>query len=124
MHPSKTLMSHEMDEEGKVTLVRCTADFESTRRVKGVINWVGDAEPAEFRLYQRLFDAEYPEANGSFMEALNPNSLSVTHGLIPRGTFDKEHMTRFQLERHGYFVVDEDTTPDRLVLNRIVTMRR
>ncbi|HVF13986.1 MAG TPA: glutamine--tRNA ligase/YqeY domain fusion protein, partial [Acidimicrobiales bacterium] len=97
-------------------------------RVWGVVHWVSAAHavPAEVRLYDRLFKVPRPEeAEGDLSEQLNPESLQVVAGaMLEPGLADAEPGSRWQLERIGYFVVDEkDSRPGAPVLNRIVTLR-
>lgn len=124
------------DEAGEVIELRCTYDPESRggqapdgRKVKGTIHWVSaeHAVPAEVRLYDRLFTVEFPDADKekSFKEFLNPESLQVLSncmvepGLVHAGSDD-----RYQFERQGYFCIDaKDSAPEKLVFNRIVTLR-
>jgi glutaminyl-tRNA synthetase len=82
---------------------------------------------AEARLYDRLFTRPNPgdEADGrDFTAFLNPASLEVvTDARAEPSLAGASPGSRFQLERLGYFAVDPDTTPDRVVLNRTVTLR-
>ena len=121
------------DAAGEVVELRCTFDPATRggnapdgRKVKGTIHWVSATEsvPAEVRLYDRLFTAEEPGANGAnFLEQLNPDSVKVIEGrlepalaLLPAGS-------TVQFERLGYFTVDPDTTLERPVFNRTVTLK-
>jgi glutaminyl-tRNA synthetase len=121
---------------GEITEVRCTYDPASRggqaaegRRVKGTIHWVSasHALTAEARLYDRLFTHPNPgdEPEGrDFTAFLNPKSLEVVaDARIEPSLAGAAPGSRFQLERLGYFSVDPDATPDRLVLNRTVTLR-
>src|SRR5262249_51889869 len=97
------------------------------RKVHGVIHWVDAATsvPAEIRVYDRLFKSPRPEdGGGDFLEHLDPNSLEVIHGARLEPSLATAAVgSRWQLERVGYFIVDEDSTPKLFVLNRIVTLR-
>ena len=121
------------DAAGNVTELRCTFDPATRggnapdgRKVKGTIHWVSATEsvPAEVRLYDRLFTAEEPGANGTdFLTQLNPDSVKVIEGrlepalaLLPAGS-------TIQFERIGYFTVDPDATRERPVFNRTVTLK-
>ncbi|HEY8514632.1 MAG TPA: glutamine--tRNA ligase/YqeY domain fusion protein [Candidatus Binatia bacterium] len=118
---------------GEVTEVRCTIDPETrsglpgaSRKVKGTIHWLSAAHavPVEVRLYDRLFRSEKPEEAGSFLDDLNPNSLEVVESAFAEPSAAAAPVgSRFQFERLGYFAVDPDTTPERTVFNRIVTLR-
>ena len=96
--------------------------------VWGVIHWVSAAHavPAEVRLYDRLFTVARPEeADGDLADHLDPESLQVILGaMLEPSLADAAPGSRWQLERVGYFVVDEvDARPGAPVLNRIVTLR-
>lgn len=124
------------DENGNVTEIHCRYDPESRggaapdgRKVKGVIHWVSaqHALPAEVRLYDRLFTAEYPDADKekNFKEFLNPESLIKLSGcMLEPGLANASVEDRFQFERQGYFCLDSvEAVAGRLVFNRIVTLR-
>lgn len=118
---------------GEIVELRCTYDPESRggmtpdgRRVRGTIHWVSAAHShkAEVRLYDHLFLTEDPEEGGDFIANLNPNSLEVlTDCRIELALAEASVGDRFQFLRHGYFVVDPDSTEDRLVFNRTVSLR-
>ncbi|HLL23133.1 MAG TPA: glutamine--tRNA ligase/YqeY domain fusion protein [Kofleriaceae bacterium] len=95
-------------------------------KVWGVIHWVDAATSvtAEVRLYDRLFRTAKPEEGGAnFLDSLDPKSLEIVHGArIEASLANAVVGTRYQLERVGYFIVDQDSTSDRLVLNRIITL--
>jgi glutaminyl-tRNA synthetase len=91
-----------------------------------VIHWVDAATaiPAEVRLYDRLFKTARPEDGGDFLTQLDPGSLEVVRGAwVEPGLATAAVGSRWQLERVGYFAIDEDSRPGALVLNRIVTLR-
>jgi len=123
----------EKDASGAIASVRCTIDPESlhgataARRVKGTIHWVSAAHAvdAEVRLYDRLFQSEDPEQDGRDPLAdLNPHSLeSVTGCKVERSLAGAAPGGRFQFERQGYFCVDPDSGPGKLVFNRTVTLK-
>ena len=97
-------------------------------KVKGVITWVGaaDGQPAEVRLYDRLFTEEQPDAGGKdFLMALNPASLKTVQAIVEPTLAKAQPEDRFQFERHGYFVADrrEHQPGGRLVFNRIAGLR-
>ena len=123
------------DDDGNVTEILCTYDpetksgqDESGRKVKGTIHWVSadHAVPIEVRNYDRLFAVENPNqtAEGqTFLDHLNPDSLSVTEAYAEPEIKSAAAEDRFQFERLGYYVVDPDSTDDGLVFNRIVPLR-
>jgi len=123
-------------ETGQVTEVYCTydpatrgGDAPDGRKVKATIHWVsaGHAIPAEVRLYEHLFIKEDPEdvpEGQDFTANLNPNSLQVLYPCYLEPSLAKVQVgDKFQFERLGYFCVDPDSTPDRLVFNRTVTLK-
>ena len=95
--------------------------------VSGVIHWVSAAHavPAEVRLYDRLFKVPRPDDGDADLAAsLNPDSLQAVAGaMVEPSLAGAEPGSHWQLERVGYFVVDEESQSDRLVLNRTVTLR-
>ena len=122
------------NDAGEVVEVHCTYDPDSRggnapdgRKVKGTIHWVSarHAKPAEVRLYDRLFTVEDPMAveGKDFREFLNPHSLEVVTGYVEPDLAGAAPRSRFQFERIGYFCVDPDSTPDKPVFNRTVTLK-
>ena len=124
------------DEAGEVVELRCTYDPETRggdapdgRKVKATLHWVSaeHAVNAQVRLYDRLFGRENPLdlADGEdFTAGLNPDSLEVLADCpVEPSLATAEAGQRFQFERLGYFCVDEESTPDRRVFNRTVTLR-
>jgi glutaminyl-tRNA synthetase len=96
-------------------------------KVWGVLHWVSAVEalPAEIRLYDRLFKVARPEdAEGDFVQNLNAASLEVVRGAMVEPSLARAAVgSRWQLERVGYFVVDPDSRPGALVLNRVITLK-
>ncbi|MDX1440351.1 MAG: glutamine--tRNA ligase/YqeY domain fusion protein, partial [Rubricoccaceae bacterium] len=119
--------SVEKDEHGAIRTVRVEAVSDGDPgKVKGVIHWVSaeHAIPAQFRLYDRLFSEPHPDERDDFLDALNPDSLVETSGFVEPSVADEPPDTRYQFERLGYFWQDpEDSAPDALVFNRIVSLR-
>ena len=122
------------DADGAVTRLRAAVLPETAggknpadgRKVSGVIHWVdvATALPAEIRLYDHLFKTPRPEDAGDFVQALDPASLEVVRGARLEASLARAEVgSRWQLERVGYFAIDEDSRPGALVLNRIVTLR-
>ncbi len=96
--------------------------------MEGVIHWVSadESQPAEVRLYDRLFTAEETaDLEGDLMDYLNPGSLEVlTSCRVEPALATGEPGSRYQFERIGYFcIVSRDSAPGRLVFNRIVPLR-
>lgn len=123
------------DENGEVVELHCTYDPESAggkssdgRRVKGVIHWVPvkHAIKAEVRLFDRLFQNEDPNdvpEGTDWKTGINPDSLKVIEGFVEPSLANAEPLQSFQFERLGYFNVDYDSKPNKLVFNRTVTLR-
>jgi glutaminyl-tRNA synthetase len=124
------------DDAGDITELRCTYIPESRSgsdtsgiNVKGTIHWVSvpHAVEAEVRLYDRLFSVENPAADErDFKELLNPNSLSVVRAFVEPALVEAARsgeQTNFQFMRKGYFILDADSTADRPVFNRTVTLK-
>lgn len=121
---------------GEVVELRCVYDPASKggsapdgRKVKGTIHWVSadHAQPAEVRLYDRLFTRENPDDDkdgGDFKDYINRDSLEVlTSCLVEPGLANARSGEFFQFERVGYFCVDPDSTPGKPVFNRAVSLR-
>ena len=122
------------DADDKVTEIHCTyipesksASDTSGISVKGTIHWVcaAHALKAEVRLYDRLFTAENPLGEeGDFKDMLNPHSLQIiTNAVIEPSLKDATLESRYQFIRKGYFCLDKDSTGDKLVFNRTVTLK-
>ena len=122
------------DEAGNIVELHCTYDPDSktggataNRKVKGTIHWVSadDAIKAEVRLYDYLIETdENGEVPADFLAAVNKNSLEVINDALiePSAKFTAVG-THYQFLRTGYFVVDKDTTPGKLVFNRVVGLK-
>ncbi|MCU0599192.1 MAG: glutamine--tRNA ligase/YqeY domain fusion protein [Desulfobacterales bacterium] len=122
------------DESGHIVELICTYDPETKggdapdgRKVKATLHWVSayHSIDAEVRLYDHLFQSENPAEAGSFVDLLNPNSLNVLQDCkLEPGLVASTADFRCQFERLGYFCVDsKDSMSDRLVFNRIVTLK-
>ena len=123
------------DASGAVTKLRATVHLETKggknladgTKPSGVIHWVDAASslPVEVRLYDRLFKVAKPEeGGGDFLEHLDPKSLEIVTGArVEASLANAAEGARFQLERVGYFVIDQDSKPGALVLNRTITLR-
>jgi glutaminyl-tRNA synthetase len=120
------------DASGEIVELRCTADLESkaggatsNRKVKGTIHWVSapDAVDAEVRLYDRLFTVAEPDAEGDFKKFINPHSLEVVTAKCEPSLAEAKPELRYQFERLGYFALDPDSRPGKLVFNRTIGLR-
>jgi glutaminyl-tRNA synthetase len=121
---------------GQVAELRCTydpatrgGDAPDGRKVKGTIHWVSaqHAVDAEVRLYDHLFSKpdvdDVPEGQ-TYLANLNPGSLVVLNGAKLEPSLKNVAVgDKFQFERLGYFCVDKDSAPGKLVFNRAVTLR-
>ncbi|MFO6422237.1 glutamine--tRNA ligase [Motilimonas sp. KMU-193] len=121
------------DEQGEIVELRCSYDNETLgknpadgRKVKGVIHWVSAAQnlPVEIRLYDRLFTVANPGAAEDIHQVLNPESLVVKQGFAEVSLANAAPLVAYQFEREGYFCLDDvDSTTDKPVFNRTVTLR-
>ncbi|MAO20470.1 MAG: glutamine--tRNA ligase [Phycisphaerae bacterium] len=143
-----TCTDYTKDSDGNITEVFCTYDPQTkggnnppadaegkVRKVKGTLHWVHapSAVDAEVRLFDRLYMVERPgKKSGDHLDDLNPDSLQIISGAkceatIAERTSDEpdwvDGIRRFQFERQGYFCVDQDSTPDKLVFNRTASLR-
>ncbi len=128
-----TCTSYDLDENGEVTAIHCTYDPASKggnspdgRKVKGTIHWAGpNAFKAEVRLYDRLFTVEDPASvsDEEFPSVINENSLVVLKDCLIEETIkDALPESSFQFMRNGYFCVDKDSTPEKMIFNRTVQL--
>lgn len=124
------------EKTGEIVELRCTYDPETRggwskdgRRVMGTLHWVSAPHSleAEVRLYDYFFTKEDPleEKQGAdFKSYLNPNSLEILKSCRIEPTLaDAPPGSRFQFLRRGYFCVDPDSSPEKLVFNRTVSLR-
>ncbi len=130
-----TCTDYVTDGDGKVTEIHCTYDPETksgsgfnARKVKGTIHWVSATHAVKVtaRLYENLIDEEkgvYNEEDGSMN--LNPNSVTVMENCyVEPAVKGAAAYDSFQFLRNGFFCVDcKDTTGDKLVFNRIVSLK-
>jgi glutaminyl-tRNA synthetase len=104
--------------------------------VKGTIHWVSAAHAveAEVRLYDRLFTVPEPDsasaessdatkAGGDFKSFVNPQSLEVVTAKCERALKEARPQERYQFERLGYFALDPDSSTDKQVWNRTITLK-
>ena len=118
---------------GEIIELHCTydpttkgGDSPDGRKVKGTLHWVSAAHAikAEVRLYESLFLKEDPEEDEDFKSNINSDSLAVLNNCqIEPGLAKTKKGEIFQFERKGYFCVDSDSTEDKAVFNRSVSLR-
>ncbi|MFJ1351079.1 glutamine--tRNA ligase/YqeY domain fusion protein [Capnocytophaga canimorsus] len=123
------------DENGNITEIHCTYDPDSRsgsgteaskRKVKGTLHWVSvpHALEAEARIYDRLFTVAEPDRQEKdFLEYVNPDSLKVTTAYVEPSLKDAKVGEGFQFQRLGYFSLDPDSTPEKLVFNKTVGLK-
>jgi len=121
------------DAAGELVELRCSYDPATRggnapdgRKVRGTIHWVSasDSLPVEVRLYDLLFTRPDPGADGDLIADLNPNSLEVlTDCRVEASLGDAKAGEPVQFERQGYFCLDPDSSPARLVFNRTIGLR-
>lgn len=122
------------DAEGNIEEIYCEYDPmtksgmpDANRKVKGTLHWLSVAHsiPTEVRLYDRLFSVENPSADErDFRELINPDSLEVrTNCYVEEYLKDAKPLDHFQFQRIGYFNVDTDSTAEKLVFNRTVSLK-
>jgi glutaminyl-tRNA synthetase len=123
------------DADGTVTELHCTYDPEtksgksqSKRKVKGTLHWVSVAHAidAEVRLYDRLFSDPDPSGHKDkdFKEFLNPESLKIiSHAKVEPGLANAKIDDKLQFMRSGYYCIDPDSSEEKLVFNRTVTLK-
>ncbi|MDD4385790.1 MAG: glutamine--tRNA ligase/YqeY domain fusion protein [Bacteroidales bacterium] len=123
------------DNAGNIVELRCTYDPESGggtssdgRKVKGVIHWLcaNNAIKAEIRLLDRLFSEADPDdvpEGTDWKTGINPDSLKVVTGYVEPTLQNVNALDKFQFERLGYFSVDYDSKPGKLVFNRTATLK-
>jgi len=121
------------DAEGNITEIQCTYMPESRSshdtsgiNVKATIHWVSAAHAADadVRLYDRLFKVENPaDEAGDFKDYINEDSLQTIPAYVEPSLKDATVGANYQFLRKGYFCLDKDSTADRLIFNRTVTLK-
>ncbi len=123
------------DENGEIIELRCAYDPATRggsapdgRRVKATLHWVSSqhAIKAEARLYDTLFTVENPDGDREkdFTAFINPDSLRVVNPIYVEPHLRNARAgDRYQFERLAYFVVDQDSTAEKLIFNRTVALR-
>jgi glutaminyl-tRNA synthetase len=95
-------------------------------KVQGTLHWVNEADavPVEVREYDRLFRVEDPtDEEGDFKEYLNPDSLKVVEGFAEPALIEALSNDRFQFLRKGYYCLDKESSQEKLIFNRTVTLK-
>ncbi|KAL3851861.1 hypothetical protein ACJMK2_015562 [Sinanodonta woodiana] len=117
------------DSSGNVTelLVTCKNTVVA-EKPKAFIHWVSKPVECEVRLYDRLFHHKNPEdpdeVPGGFLSDINRNSLKlIPNALVDVSVLSAKALDKFQFERLGFFSIDPDTTPDKIIFNRTVTLK-
>ncbi|MBY0347523.1 MAG: glutamine--tRNA ligase, partial [Hydrotalea flava] len=122
------------DAAGNVTELKCTylpvsksGNDTSGIHVKGTLHWVSVAHavPIEVRLYDRLFTVENVDATeGDFKDYFNPKSLEVMHTVFAEPALQNANIAeRYQFMRKGYFCLDKESNPQKLIFNRTVGLK-
>ena len=121
------------DEDGEIVELRCSYDPETRggnapdgRKVKGTIHWVSaeHAKDAEVRIYNSFYNTPSPGRERDFIEDINPNSLEVLENCkVEPDLITLDDNVPIQFERLGYFYKDSDTTPEKHIYNRTISLR-
>ena len=122
------------DKNGKLQEIHCTYDpntkggwSDDGRKVHGTLHWVSAEHTvdAEIRLYNHLFNVENPEIGGDdFIQHLNSNSLQIISSAKLEPSLKKADKVRFyQFLRNGYFYQDIESSSEKLIFNRTVSLR-
>jgi len=118
------------DSPDDIVEIRAEYDPLKTSKLKGVLHWVAEPTPGveplkvEVRLFEKLFMSENPGELENWLGDLNPNSKEVIKDAYAVPSLATAVLgDKFQFERLGYFAVDTDSTPEKLVFNRTVTLR-
>ncbi|XP_035676746.1 glutamine--tRNA ligase-like isoform X1 [Branchiostoma floridae] len=124
-----TLESMVKDKKGEITelKVKCQ-QADMAEKPKAFIHWVSEPVSCEIRLYERLFKHKHPEdpeeVPGGFLTDCNKDSLTVIPAaLLDASVKGAQVYDKFQFERIGYFSIDPDSKPDKLVFNRTVNLK-
>lgn len=118
--------------EDKESILEIRAEYDPFKKTKpkGVLHWVSESSPGvdplkvEVRLFDKLFQSENPAELEDWLGDLNPESKVVIQNAYAVPSLRSAAIgDRFQFERLGYFAVDQDSTAEKLILNRTVTLR-
>lgn len=120
------------DANGEISEIHCTVDFDTRsgtpgadRKVKGTLHWVcaTTAVDLETRLYDYLIPPDDVDDGRDFMDKIDRNSLTIMQSKAEPEIKNYKVGDRFQFLRKGYFIIDQDSTEDHMVVNRIVGLR-
>ena len=121
------------DKEGIIREIYCTYDpatkggwSSDGRKVKGTLHWVSADKNinAEIRLYNHLFNSEDPESSDNFINDLNNKSLIIIkNAILEEGMQNAKHGISYQFLRNGYFCLDKDSTSNKIIINRTVSLK-
>lgn len=121
------------NDDGSIKELRCSYIPESKSgsdtsgiKVQGTLHWVNaaDAVEVEVREYDRLFRVENPASEeGDFKDYINPDSLTVVKGYAEPAIKDAKTTDRFQFLRKGYYCLDKDSSSNKFIFNRTVTLK-
>lgn len=118
--------------DDKETIIELHAEYDPTKSVKpkGVLHWVAEPSPGvnpfkvEVRLFDKLFLSENPSELDDWLSDVNPKSKEVIPEAYATSNLEKAKFgDKYQFERMGYFSVDQDSTADKIIFNRTVTLR-
>lgn len=118
--------------DDKETILQIRAEYDPSKKTKpkGVLHWVAEPSPGvnplrvEVRLFDKLFNSENPAELDDWLSDLNPDSKVVIPEAYAEPSLHSAAVgDRFQFERLGYFAVDKDSTAEKLVFNRTVTLK-
>ncbi|MXP51060.1 glutamine--tRNA ligase [Pantoea sp. SoEX] len=123
------------NKKGEITCIYCTCDLNSLNELNitncktkgiGIIHWISilHSIPAEFHLYNNLFNIKNPEIEENFLDKINHESLQIKYGYVEKSLQNAPSTKPYQFEREGYFCVDHThSNKEHLVFNRIVSLR-
>jgi glutaminyl-tRNA synthetase len=124
------------DNNGEIQEIHCTyfpetksGGTDCTRKVKATIHWLSTehSKVAEIRLFDRLFNVSDPDNNDdgkTFLDHINQNSLVIKEGFIEQSLELNKADHYYQFERNGYFCIDKDSTDNRIVFNKTVSLKQ
>lgn len=129
-----TCTDYKKNEAGDVEEIYCTYDPETksgesttTRKIKGILHWVAanHALDAEVRMYDRLFNHEAPasQKDADPLDFINPDSLKIITAKVEPSLSEAAILDKFQFQRIGYFCVDKQSSQNKLVFNRTVSLK-